>query len=214
MSRIWAEWLTDISMYSIGLPVLLGFIRFRYWNSVQRWIAGLVLASLLGEVLVRGMAHLFGNNLILLHGFTLVQFVLLIFIFEKGLKPLLPQLFFRGLILFFLIFTLTDLLFLNGLQQFNSFSRPLASFIIIFFALSFFYKTLTELKIKHLEQSPLFWISIGCLLYFSGSLFIFIFTNYVRNSNEVLLTLWGIHALFNILLNSSYTIALWVKPRL
>lgn len=212
MDRFLAERLTDFSMYSVIIPTIIVFIKFRFGNDTQKWISVLVLITLLGEVLLNVLVRYYDNNLPVLHFFTVCQFVLFVLIFEKALIPLFPPVFFKSLIIGFLIFAFFDAFLFNGLKNFNSNSRPLSSFILIFLALSFFYKTLKELKIKYLEKEPVLWLSIGVILYFSGSLFIFIFTNYVRNSNEVLLTLWGIHAIFNIVLNLSYSAALWVKP--
>lgn len=212
MGRVWAEFITDLSLYSVLMPVIIGVFRFKYLSALQKMIALLVLSTLLGEVGNFVLDKLLGNNLPVAHLFTLVQFILLIKIMEQGLHPMIPKKIFKGLLITFIIVALMDAFWWNGIYSFNSYSRPLASYIFIFLALCFFYKTLKELKIKQLELEPLFWISIGLIIYFSGSQLIFLFTNFIKTSNEALLTLWGIHAIFNIVLNITYSIALWIKP--
>ncbi|MEM9920606.1 MAG: hypothetical protein AAF990_21085 [Bacteroidota bacterium] len=212
MEKGWADYISYISMYSIFLPVLIGLFRLKQLLGIQKLVGLLVLTSLLAETGIYLLTVWDISNLPLIHLFTALQFTLLSLILAKALRPLFPERFFQILIPTFLGFAIIDAFFLNGLYNFNSFARPLASSILLFLALSFFYKTLKELKIKSLEREPLFWLCIGIVIYFSGSLLIFLLTNYVKTSNEVLRTLWGIHAIFNIILNTSYSIILWIKP--
>lgn len=212
MEQNWAEFITYLSMYSVLVPMAVGLFKLQSLNSLQRWIGLLVLVTLLGELGVYILDKLWSNNLPVIHLFTLAQFVIIVCIMERGLAPMFSKKTFRIMILFFFCFSLMDAFWWNGIYSFNNYSRPMASLLLLFLALCFFYKTLRELKIKHLEQTPLFWLSIGLLIYFSGNLFIFLFTNYVKVSNEALMTIWGIHAIFNIILNLTYSIALWIKP--
>ena len=212
MDRIWAELITDISIYSVVIPFCIGVLKFSNLNILQKWVAILVLVTSFGELAIYIMDKVSGNNLPVVHLFTVFQFVIFVLIMKKGLTPLIPKRVFDFLIVFFVLFAFCDAFWWHGIYNFNTYSRPLSGFILLFLALCFFYKTLKELKIKHLEKTPLFWVSAGILVYFSGSLFIFLFTNFVKSSDQALLTLWGIHAIFNILLNISFTIALWIKP--
>lgn len=212
MSYELADWCTYLSMYSIVIPAGIGVLCYSQFNGLQKLLFLLVGFTLIGDLGNDLLTQFEISNLPGIHFFTLLQFILLVMIFEKGVFPLLSKRITRGVLFVFLVFAIFDAFLWNGLDNFNSFSRPLASFLLLFFALTFLYKTLQELKIKYLEREPLFWISIGVLIYCSGSLFIFLFTNYVKTSNESLLTIWGIHAIFNIILNLTYVVALWIKP--
>ncbi len=212
MASEWAEWTTYLSMYSVIIPVTIVLFKRNNIIEVQRWIGLLVLITLLSEIIINFLSSNKINSLPAVHLFTALQFAVLALVLGKGLSPLFSSRFLKGLIITFILFVISDAIFLNGITNFNSFSRPLASFILIFLSLCFFQKTLKELKIKSLDKEPLFWVNIGVLIYFSGSLFIFLFTNYIKASNDALLTLWGIHAIFNIILNISYSIALWIRP--
>ncbi len=208
----WAHLATYISMGSVIIPFIIGVYRFKYLNALQKLIGLSVVVTLLGEFGIYLLTILDINNLFAVHLYTVLQFAVLVLIMEKGLFPLLSRIVSRSLIFLFALFALMDAFWWNDLYSFNTYARPLSSFILLLLVLLFFYKTLKELKIKSLERAPLFWLSIGLILYFSGSLFIFLFTNYVKTSNEALLTIWGIHAIFNIIFNISYSIALWIKP--
>ncbi|MDF1695999.1 MAG: hypothetical protein P1U56_09215 [Saprospiraceae bacterium] len=212
MVEEWADWTSYASMFSVIIPLVIFLVKYRNLTDTQLQIGYLVLVTLCCEIGIAILSSYEINSLPVVHLFTVLQFALLVSIFSTGLSPTYSLKFLRGLILFFVVFAMVDASLLNGIFNFNSYSRPLASFLLVYIAIYFFYKTLKELKIKSLTNEPLVWIGIGVILYFSGSLLIFLFTNYVKTSNQALFTLWGIHAIFNIILNITYSIALWIRP--
>ncbi len=206
-------WLiTDLSKYSLIVPTLIGIVRHAWLQKIPRVIFLLVLLSLSTEIAAHLTVHQGGNQSLVYWIFTFIEFGLISYIFAKAIIPFLPPSFFWGMSTFFLLFLIIDMIWISRIDQFNNYSTAVESLIIIFFVLLFFYKTLKELKIKYLEREPIFWFSTGSLLYFSSSLFIFLFTNYVNSSTRALFIIWGIHGIFSILLNLFYSIALWVKP--
>ena len=206
--------LAEISA-SIGiLPILIGLFRRKQANAAQRTLLLLVLFAFATEIVALAIAGLFkANNLFLSHFFPLIEFFFLSKIYQKELEDILPANFFTSLLIVFTSGALINSFFFESLLQFNNKSRAISSLLIIFFTLAYFYKTLKEVKIKKLESEPLFWLSIGLLIYFSASFFIFIFSNYLQPSVKLSYTFWGIHALLNISLYLFYAIALWIKPQ-
>jgi len=200
-----------VSIYSVLIPAIFAIFFFKRLNNIQRWIAFLVLVTFIGEFCNYALTFFEIINLPAFHLFTVLQFSVIVLIQGKGIHRFFSQKQLIGVIAFFVLFAIVDAFILNGIYSFNSYSRPLASFIVLFFALCFFYITISELTIKRLDKEPLFWLNLGVFIYFSGSLFIFLFSNYFKSSNQALFTLWGIHAIFNIFLNTSYTIALWIR---
>ncbi len=199
------------SIYSVLIPAIFAIILIKRLDKVQRLIAILVLITFIGEFGNYALTFFEIRNLPAFHLFTVLQFGAIVLIQSKGIQRFFSQKQLIGVIVFFVLFAIVDAAILNGIYSFNSYSRPLASFIVLFFALCYFYITISELTIKRLENEPLFWLNLGVFIYFSGSLFIFLFSNYYKSSNQALFTLWGIHAIFNIFLNISYTIALWIR---
>jgi len=153
--------------------------------------------------------YLHQPNLFLLHIYTIVDFILLSLIF----KPVLPQLLSRLLLFGYPLFATINSVFFEQLKTENVLNRTLSALILMFYALSFFTKTLREMKILNLEKEPLFWISIGVLFYNAASFFIFLFSHYLTPIHNLWFTYFGIHAIFTILLYICYTIALWVQPK-
>lgn len=203
----------DISAYSICLPAAIGLIRLRNLTWEQQIVLRLVGISIFFEFAALYIgAALDLKNLPLLHIFTVLQFYLLALIYRRNLPPVIPTRIINWLIIVFVVIAILSAIFLEGLLRFNTYPRALESIMLIFFSLTFFYKTLKELKIKKLEREPVFWINSGVLIYFSGSLLIFIVSNYFFTSDDILFVAWGIHAILNIVNNLLYGIALWVRP--
>ena len=60
----------------------------------------------------------------------------------------------------------------------------------------------------------MFWVSAGLLLYFSGSMLIFMSSNVILHlSVEMSRRLWAIHALLYTFLNAFYVVALSIAPQ-
>ncbi len=207
--------IAKVSAYIILIPTILAIMRLRDGDREQRLLSLLIFSSLFVELtaLIIGLSGEGENNLFLLHIFTVIEFTLLTLIFQPHVKVLIPKKAIHFLIAAFFLFAVINSLFFESIQQFNAFGRALEGLLIIFLDLLCLVLILKTLKIKQPECSPLIWISIGTLIYFSGSLFVFIFSNYVLSSQSVSVTIWGIHAFMSIVLNLFYTVALWVKPK-
>lgn len=206
--------LMDLSAYSILVPILIGGLAWSTHDQSQRLLFWLVLISGLFEVLALVVGALLDlRNLPLLHLFTIIQTVLLAKLYQQHLQPLIAPRTMNMIIISFIVIASLGAIYADGLLRFNSSARVLESLLLIIFSLLYFYKTLRELKIKRLEQEPIFWISTGILIYFSGNFLIFICCNYIITSNPFLFTAWGLHAILNICLNLLFTIALLVNQK-
>jgi len=204
--------ISNLSIYSIALPAMVGLVFYHRLQFYQKGIFLLIILSLGADLAARIVVENGGNHQYVYRIFTIVEFILLTYVFAQGIVPFLTKRFFWGVGIAFLSFALIDLLWISDIEQFNSYTTAVEGILMLFFALVFFYKTLIELKIKELEKSPFVWLSVGVLLYFSSSLFIFLFTNYFEHSRNSLFIIWGIHGIFSILLNITYSIILWIQP--
>ena len=198
------------ALFSI-VPFLLGLIKWRQHDAVQRPLFVIVTLSMIADAVSHIGRKIEYFQPIVFYTFTLIEFGILLYIFRIYLVQFLPLRWFRIVVVLFIGFAAADMIWLSGFDQFNTYSTAVESLILIALCLIFFYKILKELSIEHLEQAPIFWISTATLLYFSSSLFIFLFTNNVKSSYDTLYILWGVHGIFTILRNIFYSIALWLK---
>lgn len=206
----WA--ISYVAIYSMFLPAVVGAWFFRRLDYKQRLIFYLIAITVLVEAIAFVIDLQDGPKSLIYNFFTVAEFFLLSRLYKLVVPPVLPRSFFDITVVIIIGATIAELLWLNSLQIFNGITTTLESLFLIFFVLCYFYKTMQELKIKNLEREPAIIVSIGVLLYFSSSLFVFLFTNYVDGSTETLFLIWGIHGIFSLILNIFYAIALWLRP--
>ena len=213
MDKDFSLWLANLSTYSVSIPLIIGLIFFLRLNFEQKILIYFLIVSILFEIMANKLATVAGsNNLYLLHIFTVLEFSFIAVIYRFVLKSWMSSKWIYGLIAFFVVFAYLNTLFFEKLTEFNSIARAIEGLLIITLCLIYFYKVLTEMKIKRLESEPMFWLNTGLIIYFSASLFIFIFSNYIEPSTKLSLTFWGIHAILTIIKNLFFTITLWIKP--
>lgn len=144
------------------------------------------------------------NNMWLYYSYTVVEFALLTASLQRMQYQKIPVAFTGILILLMTGATLADALKINGLQQYNSFSRSVECLLLIGLSLFSFYD-LIKYHVKqntHLTASPLFWLALAILVYMAGNLFVFAVTNILSANNDpAYAKAWVIHSVLNILYN-------------
>ncbi|HAS43337.1 MAG TPA: hypothetical protein DCS93_22850 [Microscillaceae bacterium] len=211
-SSVFLAWyleLNVISSASILLPAILALVLFKRQVLPLKSLSILIWIGALVEVAAQIMANNGKSNLPLLHVYVIIEFVLLGWMYQFNLYKLYNRYVIPIIIILFSIFSIINSLFIQSIYTFNTHNRPLSNLLLIVFAISYYYKLLKELKIRYLERNPMFWINTGILIYYSGSLFLFIFSNYIIKTRESWLLVWHIHSILNIFINIFYTIGLW-----
>lgn len=209
------NFLTDASSLSIAIPLIVGLILFKRLNRSQRLLLGLVITSSITEILANLLISLKSSNLPVYNTYTLVNLNLIFCIylskFNKGSRHYLT-----GYLIFCNLFAIVNVLFFQPITSYNSNLLVLVSITFLLLALNYFYRLLKEVKYQRLERNPLFWLSSGIVLYYSGTLVLFFLSNQISQadpgSQQLILASWGLNSIFNLILVTSYTITLWVKP--
>ncbi len=183
--------IADTSAYLSALPLLVGLLSRRWHSQGQRLLFYLVVAVCTTELLSYLVRKTDFLQPIIYYFFTIFEFNILLLIFRQALVPFIQNKWFLIAGISFTCFVILDMLVLSGFDQFNTYSAAVESLLLISMSLIFFYKTLRDLSIEHLERSSIFWISVAVILYFSSSLFIFLFSNQVQYSLDALYILWG-----------------------
>lgn len=212
--------LSSLSKYTILFAVLIGLAKWKKLVPVQVKIFSLAVFYIATEVLSdKNIASglwimLWGkeNNLPVLHLFTVIQFSLIIWIYQKFLQHYISNTKISLLIGAFAVFGLINAAWIDGIFYLNPHARAIQSIILLGVILFYFTHLLRSMEVKELEKEPLFWISAGMTIYFSGSFLIFLFSNYLLQTNEVLYSIYGIHSILNVVANVFIAIALWVVP--
>jgi hypothetical protein len=165
-------------------------------------------SDLLGEIImVLGFWNAHINNF-----YVVVDFTLMIYFFHLITDKKAPTIYF-SLIALWLAFSLGFVFF--GPGEFGIYSsrieiRVVRNILGIVFLLIWVYRQIENPKAEVFTELPLFWIFSGLLVYYGGSLFLFLFRGFVFNYlKETGTNLWAFHNTIAILKNILYFIGFY-----
>jgi len=223
MLSFWLLLFSDISFGVLLIALSIGAFAYKRLNVEQKQIWYLVIVSCFFETIVQiGFlddwikVNIYGNpdnNLPGLHVFTALHGAMLFWIYKRFLDKSFGKWMYLGAVLSYLSFAIINAVWIDGIWKMNPHARALESILVLFIVFRYFYNLLQAPEIKRLEKEPFFWLSAGLTIYFAGSLFIFIVTNYFFTAVESLRALFLVHAILLVVLHLFYAIALWVKPQ-
>lgn len=157
------------------------------------------------------------NNLYTFHIFVPIEFTFLTLFFRDVLHKSIPKKFFHILIVFFLIFSVINSLFLQELKKFNTYNIFIESIVII--GLSSFYFVRGVRKMETLkefqETNYIFYIVAGIFLYFLGDFFILSLMNFIYEyaDREFSRFTWFLHIVFTWVYYILIGIGIWKIPK-
>ena len=150
------------------------------------------------------------NTLLGYHLFTAIEFTFYLLIFREILSGNFIRQLISWMIPLVWVFKLIDITYITGTDQFDNVAITIQALTCIILCICFFHQTLQQLRIGRLECYPPFWICAGILVYFSGSLFIFLFSTYIVNQgNSFYFLHWSLHTFFSLLKYVAFSIGLW-----
>ncbi len=150
------------------------------------------------------------NNLPLLHIYTLGEFLLLSYFFKVLVdKPTFLKKGFTYFIVAGSLFIIANSVFFQPIFGFNTFAKTFVQVIIISYAILYFYN-LVENPLFSLQVSKsLRLVNSAILVYYSGSLFIFMCSNVYLENMEIYVPFWAFNALLNFLFQLLILVGLW-----
>lgn len=182
-------------------PFLLSVVRYKHLSKALKIITWYLMLSVVTQAVSLILWKKSINNLPLLHVFTVLEFALL-FAYYSFQSKLLTRFWFYLIPVLFLLFALLDSFVLENLYSFNIYTRSLEAFIFIGCSIHWFIHSLTiESKVIVPQQNALKYINAGFFIYFSGSLILFAFSNYINHlGRPLLMNIWTLHTLLLIVL--------------
>lgn len=156
------------------------------------------------------------NNVPIVHLYTLLEFNVIALFYLVYFRGFYGRLLVPGMMLIFTVLVVLNSVFLQPLFSYNTYARSLEGVLVIALSLLGYYKLLAELPTKRLDQSPIFWINTGLLLYFAGNLFFFVLGNaLLKEPNQSFsLMAWGLSTLLMVLMHLFISVGLWFSPQL
>ncbi|AXT62014.1 hypothetical protein D1816_17165 [Aquimarina sp. AD10] len=204
----------NISSLVIIVPIVFAILKYNRLNKVQVSLGYILILVFIVELITNIFWHKKINNLPIFHFYAIFEFLLIVNIYKSALSGLFSKGVFIILAIGFTAFAIINMFFFQNIFEFNSNVTTVMGVLVVFFALSYFYKLLKEVRYSALETNPMFWINSGFLIYFSSNLILFFINNNLfKEASEASYMVWGLHAIVNIILILFYTIAIWVKPK-
>lgn len=193
---------------TVCLPIVAGLLNFRHLAKDCRILFYFILLSALSNVVSAILAHQRVNNLYLYHFYTIAEYLVLsVFYYNKFTGWPLAQ---KAILVVCVLFTLLCLLnplFFQNLSQFDSYTSSLEAIFVIIMSIALINKESELLTLQPWKDNPVNWFNTGLLLYFSGSMFLFLLSNYiVEASRTIQVVAWSTHATFVFFMYILFTI--------
>lgn len=201
----------EIAPYATILAIIPGLLKFRTLPTPLRIVAIHVLIAGLVDLAAMILWNNKINNLYLLHIYTIEECGMILWFYSYLLSDAMNRKAFLYVFLGFALLSIANSIYLQKLTQNNTYARSLEAMIIIVCAVMYFYRLLSEAKLKSPIRSPYFWINTGFLIYFSSSLVLFTLSNYIRGPQyrQLRMDIWTLHAFFAIVLYALIAVGLW-----
>ena len=205
MDPLWFSW---ISVSSAALPIVMGFFQWRQLENNLKPLLWVSVISLIADAISLVLIRFHSSTWPVLNLFYIVQLVA--FFMALGHQRSIPRLriFFYGC----LCFAAFNFFFIQTPIVLNTYTAYAGGILMIISSLAFLYQLMNELPGENLQALPLFWLAFGVLIYYGGTLFLFLFNNYlVEHLPESHYTIWVLHSALNITKNVFLFTALWVN---
>ncbi|MCU0359741.1 MAG: hypothetical protein MUF75_03325 [Bacteroidia bacterium] len=105
-----------------------------------------------------------------------------------------------------------------GFFKINSAASAIAALLILGLSIIYFFELISDISTPSLLNNPFFWINLAFLIYFSGVLFVFIFSDIILDSNidKSVKNLWKINYLLYSASSILFTVSIikWKKIKL
>lgn len=195
----WDYFFVNLSVYSALIPLSV-LLKKRCDQSLWPIVTLIVLAfvsDIISFYLIKG------SNYSFLQVYGGIEILLLLYFYHKKSEFKKTVLVIGTLLA--VLYLLNSFILENG--KFNTIGRSLESIVFLFLAMKLFYQFFRKEEDIFLDKSPVFWINVGILVYFSGAFFTFIFSEYILDPRTV--PMWRLHNSSNFLKNLFFAIALW-----
>ncbi|PUZ21540.1 hypothetical protein GA0116948_110128 [Chitinophaga costaii] len=182
---------------SVLLPLGAGITRYPSLSKALRiiyfylWLDGLV------NLVAIALADFHINNLPVLHIFTILEWWCMAYFYRQVLHRVRAKRMLIYLMIIFPLLCIINFTWFQSLLHFNTYTRPLEALLVMACSLAYFAQT-NDASTAWV-QSALNWVNTGILLYFSGAIFIFSFSNFTithmsRKVVSMNVLIWDIHA--------------------
>lgn len=198
------------SSSSTLIPFLIGISNLKVLSRQLKWLLAICFSALIADSTALFLMINSVNNWPVLNLFSVVQITLFLIILDIDLKISWH----KYLLFLFVLFAAINLFFVQSINSFNSYSSYLGAVLLITLSLVYLFRLLRDLPTVDIYKFPPLWVVFAILTYYGGTLFLFLFNNYLLSINLVThKSIWVLHNSLNILKNLFFALALWQHYR-
>lgn len=196
--------------YFCLLPLLIGLINFKYLGASLKPVILLLIFILITEIISSSLSDRGINTYPVIRMYTIIEFCCLFVFYKRFFDAHVKIKFLKIVVPAFLLAAAADVFVLNSINSSDTLASSVEGVCIITFSVSAFYLIMKKMLYSNLLDEPFFWINSAYLIYFSGTLFLFIFLNYiVKNHIENYSKIYIINSILNLVNYSLITIGFW-----
>lgn len=196
-----------ISAYTILAPLIVGAFLFRSLLFPSKILYSLVIVTAFIELSAYFLYLQKMNNMFINHVQSTAEFYLLSIIYLWLLRSVRITNITVIFMILFGLFTIYSILFIEGLNEFNAVQRWVEMILLTQVVLLYMREQSIRRSTVQMKKNPFFWLSVGYLIYFTGTIYLFVNQKYFLEIGQT--EYWIIHGIFNIFLNSVFTFVLW-----
>ncbi len=213
-SRDFYIWVEVIADYSDFIPFFLLASLKKRKTCYNLLLANFAIISVV-KVITNIMADNGIPNLPLYHLMSVVELVFLTLFYAEILN--FKKKVTLAILIPFLAFNIISSLFLQEINEWNSYSQTLNNLLFMYFGLHFYYHLYKKEETADVFRSPLFLINTSFLFYFSSTFFLFAMGEYFFTADRTGTTFfdntWIVSSISNFIKNIIMCVGLVILKR-
>ncbi|TGE29671.1 hypothetical protein [Hymenobacter metallicola] len=207
-----ARQFNNVALLTYLIPLVVGIWRWKSLLTVYRplvWFA-IVPGCLLNGLLAEIGRHILHNNIFFLQLATIGETLFLGWAYHYAFHSSFARKVLAGGALIFLATYFIEAFYINdfGVGQ-DIYTHVVQSLLLVGAAVAYFEQTLRELRNIDLGEDPMFMVSVGSILYYAGTLMVFVLESQMQSQPDLIWTMYMIQFILLIVFNVFLTIAIW-----
>jgi hypothetical protein len=163
-------------------------------QKIKHGFSKILLLMLFTQIISKVLWFNESPNLFVLHIYTLLEFIFISLFYRSTLDKIeFFQRHFRVLLIGLSVLIVLNTIFLQQLSGFNTHAKILTQIVYITYAIAYFIQEISNYR-KTAQQQLLTVINSAILIYYSSSLFIFMFSNIFEELDDRHRIFWIINA--------------------
>ncbi|WP_273215914.1 hypothetical protein [Runella zeae] len=192
----------------IGIGIITGLYRFLKLNKSSKVLWYLLIMTIFTELLALYAGKKWRNNWAIYEVYQLLKYILIVFVYSQELPHFRKWILYSTVVVFFVFVIETS----YYQQKYAFICQTIEGVFIVLWMLIFFRELLRSNTENPFVSYPLFWISVGYLIFEVSVLFNFSAFNFIlKYGKEYLPILKNIRIAANYALYSMYIVAFMTK---